>query len=194
MKNEIINNGGLQLEELAFRYATTKGDIYFNQLWSRVMPFSIKISNKYPSIEYEDKISIAMECLMDCCNNLKEGQNVLTLYGRILGNRLYDLWGKSMQTGKYKINSEAASLEKMQEDVNYEPSTSIDEFSLNLFYSDCKFANIEAMMVELIYQGYNKCEIKARLKLKSEDYSQLLENIKNKIRNNYLEESNGLSI
>lgn len=186
MKQE-MKHRGFELGELAYMYKQTKEDIYFEGLWSQVKPFAIKISKKYPSIAKEDRNSISMECLMDCCNNLKEGQNVLTLYGRILGNRLYDLWGKKMQSGKYKINSEAYSLEKLNEDVNYQPVYREDDFSIEMFNKECRLVKMEANLVNLIYQGYNRNEIRKKLELTLEEYNNLLETVKNKITNNYLE-------
>lgn len=188
MEQTKTNCGGLRLEDMAYLYATTKEDTYFNQLWYSVKLFAIKITNKYPSIEMEDKLSIAMECLMNACNGLKPGQNLLTLYGTILNNRFCDLWGKKMQTGRYKLNADAYSLDKLQEDINFQPSYEDNLFNLDLFNIECKLVGIELKMVGLIYEGYTRTEIRKQLKLTIENYNNILQGIKDKICNNYLDE------
>lgn len=195
MKDTTINSGGLVevdskqiLGGLVKKYQETGEEKYFEQLWELVKPFGIMIARKYPSIPFEEREPLAMHCLWDCCKTFKEGKNLLTLYGTVLGNRMYDFWGKKMQTQKYKINSEAASLDKLKEDVNFQPAAEVDNFNIELFYYECKLIGIELKIVALINEGYRKTEILKKLKLKSEEYNELLEIIKEKVRNNYLSE------
>ena len=124
-----LSNGGYDLNTLVGLYQETKGDGYFEALWNEVKAFAITKIKRYPSIEREDAISIAMECLWEAVNKIKKGKNILTFYGRILDNRLYDTYFKKMQSLKYKMNAEAYSLESMKEDINYEPSITGMPFS-----------------------------------------------------------------
>ena len=184
-----ISNGGYDLKTLVELYQETKGDGYFEALWNEVKAFAITKIKRYPSIEREDAISIAMECLWEAVNKIKKGKNILTFYGRILDNRLYDIYFKKMQSLKYKMNAEAYSLESMKEDINYEPSVTGMPFDINTFNSECHLVDKEILMVSMIYEGYKQREIVKQLKLDMTTYELLLRNIREKIENNYLKNS-----
>lgn len=185
MNDMIIKTG--DLEKLVSYYQVTRRDEIFNTIWKMVKPFSIKIGNKYPSIPMEDRKSIAMETLWECCNNLIEGKKLLTLYGTVYGNRLFDLFAKKMQSGRYKINQTAASIEEMYETVGYQPSyTEDDIFLKENLYNQCRLLEREIQLVELLDMGYKKMEIIKQLKLRREEYNNLLESVQNKIEDNWL--------
>lgn len=183
------SNGGYDLKTLVELYQETKGDGYFEALWNEVKAFAITKIKRYPSIEREDAISIAMECLWEAVNKIKKGKNILTFYGRILDNRLYDIYFKKMQSLKYKMNAEAYSLESMKEDINYEPSVTGIPFDINEFNNECHLVDKEVLMVSMIYEGYKQREIVKQLKLDMTTYELLLHNIREKIENNYLKNS-----
>lgn len=184
-----LSNGGYDLNTLVGLYQETKGDGYFEALWNEVKAFAITKIRRYPSIEREDAISIAMECLWEAVNKIKKGKNILTFYGRILDNRLYDTYFKKMQSLKYKMNAEAYSLESMKEDINYEPSVTEMPFDINMFNNECHLVDKEVLMVNMIYEGYKQREIAKQLKLDMATYELLLKNIREKIENNYLRNS-----
>lgn len=185
MINEIKLTGDWDLEKLVMVYQQTRNEELFKRIWQLVKPFSIKISNKYPSISYEDRESISMQTLWESCLNLKEGKKLLTMYGTVLKNRLFDLYAKHMQRGKYKINSEAYSLEKMAEDINYQPSVKMDVFIEEDFYRTCELRNIEIALVQLLNQGYKRREIARELNIKINEYDTMLRIIQNKVENNW---------
>lgn len=182
-----------ELEEIVKDFKETGDEKYFNELWDGVKAFAIMLIKKYENVAFEDKLIVAMECLWDCCGGrnektaVKEGKNILTYYGNILNRRLCDEFQKKLNAQKNKINETALSLEELQEDQYYQPKANIDDFSISLFMDDCKLYGIEVTLVALINEGYTKTEILKRLKLRSEEYNQLLETIKSKIRSNYLE-------
>jgi len=189
VNNEGNGFKGISLEELTEEFLKTGDEEYFNILWERVKPFSIRIGNKFMTIPYEDKESIAMEVLFRCIPKLQKGKGkLLTYYGFALTGEYICCLEKG-NTYKQKINSEAYSLEKMEEDVGYIPSATQDDFNINLFLEDCNLLGIEIKMVLLIDEGYKKKEIMKMLKLKNEDYNNIHNTIKEKIKNNYLEES-----
>ena len=185
MKNEIVY-GGLELNNLVSLYNETGEEKYFNELWYKVKAFAIMKSKRYPSIEFEEVITNAMECLWVSLNNIRKGANLLTYYGRILETRFYDIYHKRMQTGKYKINSEALSIEGLKEDAGFEPSINEMPFNLELFEYECKLAGMEITIIELINAGYKQKEIINQLQMDKETYKSLLEGIKNKVKVNYL--------
>lgn len=187
LKNENINKG-LELNGLISLYKETREDKYFNRLWDNVKSFAIMKGKRYPSIEFDDIISNSMECLWISLNNIKEGNNLLTYYGRILENRFYDIFNKKMQSKKYKMNSQSLSLEDLKEDVGYEPGKLDDTFNLEMFEYECKLIGIELTIVELIYTGFKQNEIIKKLEIDRKIYKNLLEEIKNKIKVNYLGE------
>lgn len=187
LKNENINKG-LELNSLISLYKQTREDKYFNKLWDNVKSFAIMKGKRYPSIEFDDIISNSMECLWISLNNIKEGNNLLTYYGRILENRFYDIFNKKMQSKKYKMNSQSLSLEDLKEDVGYEPAKLDDTFNLEMFEYECKLIGIELTIVELIYTGFKQNEIIKKLEIDRKLYKNLLEEIKNKIKVNYLGE------
>ena len=103
--NQMISSGNMELGELVKSYIETNEDQVFNMIWQKVRLFSIKICNKYKSIPTEDKETIAMECLWNCFSSEKDRQilikgesSLLTLYGTVLKNRLYDVWVKKMHS------------------------------------------------------------------------------------------------
>ncbi|MGM9543556.1 MAG: hypothetical protein ACI3T9_01100 [Romboutsia timonensis] len=168
-------------------YKVTRDDHIFDQIWGMVKPFSIKVGSKYPSIPFEERNSIAMETLWECCNNLKEGKKLLTLYGTVYKNRLFDLFAKKMQSGKYKINEQAASLEELYESVGYQPSyDDIDIFIKEDLYKQCNLLNREIQIVELLDMGYKAREIVKQLKLERKEYNKIVESIQLKIEENWL--------
>lgn len=192
MNNE-TNQGGSALLDLVEMYNSTNNEMYFNQLWEEVKAFSFMISKKYHEIEYEDKISIAQEVLWNCCNKLKEGKNLLTLYGTALNNRYYDTWAKKMQRDNFKLNDTAASLDQMFEDTNYQPSFEQDLFNIEMFIYESRLTELEATLCILLHQGYKRSEIMNKLSMKnSGQYNRLLQKLRNKINVNYLSE--GLTI
>lgn len=184
--------GIMGLESLAEEFIKTGDETYFNLLWEGVKPFSIKMGKKFMTIPYEDKESIAMEVLFRCVSKLqnntgfdfKKGK-LLTYYGRALYGE-FICWLEKCNTYKQKVNTEAYSLEKMEEDIGYIPATAKDNFNMNIFLSDCQLLDIEAKFILLLDEGYNKREIMARMKLKKDDYNSLLDTVREKIRNNYL--------
>lgn len=192
MNNE-MNQGGSALLDLVEKYNSTNDDMYFNQLWEEVKAFSFMISKKYHEIEFEDKISIAQEVLWNCCKKLKEGKNLLTLYGTALNNRYYDTWAKKMQRDNFKLNDTAASLDQMFEDINYQPAVEQDMFSIEMFLYEAKLTKLETDLCILLYEGYKRAEIMNKLNMKnSGQYNRLMEKLRNKVNINYLSE--GLSI
>lgn len=192
MNNE-MNQGGSALLDLVEKYNSTNDDVYFNQLWEEVKAFSFMISKKYHEIEFEDKISIAQEVLWNCCKKLKEGKNLLTLYGTALNNRYYDTWAKKMQRDNFKLNDTAASLDQMFEDINYQPAVEQDMFSIEMFLYEAKLTKLETALCILLYEGYKRAEIMNKLNMKnSGQYNRLMEKLRNKVNINYLSE--GLSI
>lgn len=189
MLKENVDYKGLWLNDLVSKYNETNEERYFNELWSKVKPFSIMKAKRYPSIEFDDIISNSMECLWIALNTIKKDSNLLTYYGKILESRFFDIYNKKMQSKKYKMNSEALSIDSLKEDLGYEPSIDDIPFSLELFEYECKLAGIEITIVELVNAGFKQREIINKLKLTKEGYSNLLNNIKTKIRNNYLGEN-----
>lgn len=187
------NNRGLELSKLAQAYMSTGKEEYFNTLWYNSKAFAITILKRYPSIQYEDGISIAMECLWNSVKALKPNQNILTLYGTVLQNRLYDMFHKTMQMGKYKINAEAASLDLMKEDTNYEPTYNDDHFSIEMFKTECDILGLESNILTMIYEGYKSKEIISKLNLTKELFNDMMNIIREKINNNYLQEDRGFS-
>ena len=71
------SNRGLELSKLAQAYMSTGKEEYFNTLWYNCKAFAITILKRYPSIQYEDGISIAMECLWNSVRALKPNQKLL---------------------------------------------------------------------------------------------------------------------
>lgn len=190
-ENEMSGVQGFNLEELAQLYNTTQDELYFNQLWYGVKAFSISISNKYVTIPYEDKISIAMEVLFRCLPKLNSGKGkVLTYYGNALRCE-YISYIEKQKTKKAELNDSAYSLEQLKEDVNYEPSKEIDFFSVDDFISGHDLDILESAVVRLLNDGYKTMEISKSLKLSLQDYKQLLTNIQNKILN---KRSEGLTL
>ena len=104
MKNRFNENNNGGLEVLVKEYQNTGDEYLFVEIWNEVKPFCIKMAQKYPSIPYEDRISIGMECLWECCKNLDNKHKLLTLYGRVYANRLLDMFYKKMQSHKFRIN------------------------------------------------------------------------------------------
>lgn len=190
-ENEMSGVQGFNLEELAQLYNTTQDELYFNQLWYGVKAFSISLSNKYVTIPYEDKISIAMEVLFRCLPKLNSGKGkVLTYYGNALRCE-YISYIEKQKTKKAELNDSAYSLEQLKEDVNYEPSKEIDFFSIDDFISEHDLDILESAVVRLLNDGYKTMEISKSLKLSLQDYKQLLTNIQNKILN---KRSEGLTL
>lgn len=190
-ENEMSGVQGFNLEELAQLYNTTQDELYFNQLWYGVKAFSISLSNKYVTIPYEDKISIAMEVLFRCLPKLNSGKGkVLTYYGNALRCE-YISYIEKQKTKKAELNDSAYSLEQLKEDVNYEPSKEIDFFSVDDFISEHDLDILESAVVRLLNDGYKTMEISKSLKLSLQDYKQLLTNIQNKILN---KRSEGLTL
>lgn len=186
-ENEMSGVQGFDLEELAQLYNTTQDELYFNQLWYGVKAFSISISNKYVTIPYEDKISIAMEVLFRCLPKLNSGKGkVLTYYGNALRCE-YISYIEKQKTKKAELNDSAYSLEQLKEDINYEPSKEIDFFSVDDFISEHDLDILESAVVRLLNDGYKTMEISKSLKLSLQDYKQLLTNIQNKILNKHSE-------
>lgn len=190
-ENEMSGVQCFNLEELAQLYNTTQDELYFNQLWYGVKAFSISISNKYVTIPYEDKISIAMEVLFRCLPKLNSGKGkVLTYYGNALRCE-YISYIEKQKTKKAELNDSAYSLEQLKEDVNYEPSKEIDFFLVDDFISEHDLDILESAVVRLLNDGYKTMEISKSLKLSLQDYKQLLTNIQNKILN---KRSEGLTL
>lgn len=186
-ENEMSGVQGFNLEELAQLYNTTQDELYFNQLWYGVKAFSISLSNKYVTIPYEDKISIAMEVLFRCLPKLNSGKGkVLTYYGNALRCE-YVSYIEKQKTKKAELNDSAYSLEQLKEDINYEPSKEIDFFSVDDFISENDLDILESAVVRLLNDGYKTMEISKSLKLSLQDYKQLLTNIQNKILNKHSE-------
>ena len=187
------SNRGLELSKLAQAYMSTGKEEYFNTLWYNSKAFAITILKRYPSIQYEDGISIAMECLWNSVRALKPNQNILTLYGTVLQNRLYDLFHKTMQTAKYKMHSEASSLDALKDDINYEPPFIDDQFSIEMFKTECDIVGLESSILTMIYEGYKSKEIISKLNLTKDLFNSVMDIIKSKINNNYLQEERGFS-
>lgn len=187
------SNRGLELSKLAQAYMSTGKEEYFNTLWYNSKAFAITILKRYPSIQYEDGISIAMECLWNSVRALKPNQNILTLYGTVLQNRLYDLFHKTMQAAKYKMYSEASSLDALKDDINYEPPFIDDQFSIEMFKTECDIVGLESSILTMIYEGYKSKEIISKLNLTKDLFNSVMDIIKSKINNNYLQEERGFS-
>lgn len=187
------SNRGLELSKLAQAYMSTGKEEYFNTLWYNCKAFAITILKRYPSIQYEDGISIAMECLWNSVRALKPNQNILTLYGTVLQNRLYDLFHKTMQAAKYKMHSEATSLDALKDDINYEPPFIDDQFSIEMFKTECDIVGLESSILTMIYEGYKSKEIISKLNLTKDLFNSVMDIIKSKINNNYLQEERGFS-
>lgn len=190
---EKTSNRGLELSKLAQAYMSTGKEEYFNTLWYNSKAFAITILKRYPSIQYEDGISIAMECLWNSVKALKPNQNILTLYGTVLQNRLYDLFHKTMQAGKYKMFSEATSLDELKENINYEPTYNDDSFNIEMFKTECDIVGLESNILTMIYEGYKSKEIISKLNLTKDLFNTMMDIIKSKINNNYLQEERGFT-
>lgn len=185
-------NEEIKLGDLVDLYLQTGDEEYFNKIWFQVKPLSVMIGKKFMTIPYEDKESMAMEVLFRVLRkvNIDKSYSFLTLYGRSLGGE-YICYLQHLETKKEQLNSCADSIEKMKEEVNYEPSYEQDDFSLDMFIYDSKLQGLEVSLLTLIYEGYKKTEILKKLNLKREQYDYLLETIKSKITTNHLSE--GLS-
>ena len=86
------------------------------------------------------------------------------------------------------MNSQSLSLEDLKEDIGYEPAKLDDTFNLEMFEYECKLIGVELTIVELIYTGFKQNEIIKKLEIDRKVYKNLLEEIKNKIKVNYLGE------
>lgn len=186
-ENEISGVQGFNLEELAELYNSTKNELYFNQLWYGVKAFSVSIGNKYVTIPYEDKMSIAMEVLFRCLPKLNSGKGkVLTYYGNALRCE-YISYIEKQKTKKYEFNESAYSLDQLKEEINYEPSREIDYFTVDDFISENDLNRLESALVKLIDAGYKSNEISKYLNITLKQYKELLTNLQFKLSNNYSE-------
>lgn len=190
MMNDKIS-GGLELNKLAMEYKSSNNERSFEILWEKVKPFAFKMAYKYRnSIEEEEIEQIAMICLFDCCRYIKDQTNLLTFYGKILINRLYDVYNAPKKRGNDKLNKEAYSLDLTYDNNGneysaYNPAVEDDIFFKEDFYKQCKLADNEITLVELLSIGYKQKEIKEELHIYNQQYKRLLNNIRNKVLDNY---------
>ena len=64
-----------------------------------------------------------------------------------------------MQAAKYKMHSEASSLDALKDDINYEPPFIDDQFSIEMFKTECDIVGLESSILTMIYEGYKSKEI-----------------------------------
>ena len=190
MKQE-TKNRGLELNSLVMNYQKTGEDRYFEELWREVKSFAFMKGNKYRNtISVEDMEEIAMICLYDCCRCLKEGTNVLTYYGKILVNRYHDFYSRPRKRGNDILNNNSLSLDYEYENnvgfYNISCRVEDDIFFIEDFYEECKLAENEIVLVDLLNYGYKQAEIMEKLKIEKIEYKKLLKNIRKKIKNNYI--------
>lgn len=190
MKNDKMSRG-LELNEIAMSYKRTGEDKYFEQLWEEVKAFAFMKGSKYRNtISAEDMEELAMICLYDCCRCLNEGTNVLTYYGRILVNRYHDFYKKPTKRGNDRLNNSAMSLDVLYDNNDnnfmvFNPYTEDDIFFIEDFYQDCKLAEEEIVIVDLLNYGYKQNEIMEKLHIEKNEYKKLLKTIKKKVLGNY---------
>lgn len=192
MKQE-TKNRGLELNSLVMQYQRTGEDKYFEELWGKVKNFAFMQGRKYSNtISKEDMEEMAMVCLYDCCRCLKEGTNVLTYYGWVLIRRYHDFYTKPRKRGNDILNNNALSLDfEYENDGNnpgfYNTCCKIEDdiFFIEDFYEECKLAENEIVLVELLNIGYKQNEIMEKLKLEKVEYKKLLKSIRKKVKTNY---------
>lgn len=188
MKEQNIDQR-LKLQNLVIAYQRTNDDYYLTELWNEVKPFSIKITNKYYNASKDDKESLSLECLWKVCKTIKPNTNFLTYYGTVLNNRCYDCFVKQANTNNRKVLNEAYSLDKLKEDLNFDPGYDQENFNLNFFFEQCKLTEQESTLCALFYMGYKRVDIVNRLKLiKKNEYIGILASLRDKIAIYYLDE------
>ena len=62
-----------------------------------------------------------------------------------------------------------------------------------MFKSECDIVGLESSILTMIYEGYKSKEIISKLNLTKDLFNSVMDIIKSKINNNYLQEERGFS-